>query len=159
MKRQMQDVPWFTKVGLRKMKMPNGLLKYIIDQRNSSSIEHEYCHENHPVFQCSIVNNVSVYNRMKLLRLKDGSADPKIFILNSLHPILEKWCGKKLELNGLFYGIREYSRGAQMMLHVDRLPTHVISAILQVCIRGGILYLILSLVGSLIHPDERIIIA
>ena len=49
-----------------------------------------------------------------------------------LQPILEEWA--KVELNPEFigYGIRRYKRGAQLLLHTDRLETHIISAILQV---------------------------
>ena len=31
-----------------------------------------------------------------------------------------------------FFGMRRYLRGAWMSLHVDRLPSHIISVILQV---------------------------
>ena len=53
-------------------------------------------------------------------------------ILLSLHPILESWTGQKLSKDYVYYGIRRYLRGAYIMSHVDRLPTHVISVILQV---------------------------
>ena len=32
---------------------------------------------------------------------------------------------------GMVYGIRRYLQGASLSLHVDRLDTHVVSAILQ----------------------------
>ena len=53
-------------------------------------------------------------------------------ILLSLRPILESWSGQKLSKDHVLYGIRRYLRGAYFMSHVDRLPTHIISAILQV---------------------------
>ena len=53
-------------------------------------------------------------------------------ILSSLQPILESWSGQKLSQDHVVYGIRRYLRGAYIMSHVDRLPTHVISVILQV---------------------------
>ena len=53
-------------------------------------------------------------------------------ILSSLQPILESWSGQKLSQDHVVYGIRRYLRGASLMAHVDRLPTHIISAILQV---------------------------
>ena len=46
--------------------------------------------------------------------------------------ILENWCGEPLEKNMIMYGIRRYLRGSWMALHLDQLPTHMISAILQV---------------------------
>ena len=51
-------------------------------------------------------------------------------ILSSLQPILESWSGQKLSQDHVVYGIRRYLRGASLMAHVDRLPTHIISAIL-----------------------------
>ena len=53
-------------------------------------------------------------------------------MLNSLKPILEEWCQKKLSKEVVIYGIRRYLRGAWLSLHVDQLPTHIISVILQV---------------------------
>ena len=40
----------------------------------------------------------------------------------------------RLESENIVYGIRRYLRGAWMSLHVDVLPTHVLSAILQVIV-------------------------
>ena len=46
---------------------------------------------------------------------------------------------KSLVNDFTIYGIRRYLRGAWMGLHVDKLPTHIISAILQVHIFGSML--------------------
>ena len=54
-------------------------------------------------------------------------------ISQTLLPILEKWSGQKLSSDPIIYGIRRYLRGAWCLLHVDRLPTHILSVILQVC--------------------------
>ena len=53
-------------------------------------------------------------------------------MLNSLKPILEEWCQKKLSKEVVIYGIRRYLRGAWLSFHVDRMPTHVLSVIMQV---------------------------
>ena len=53
-------------------------------------------------------------------------------ISQTLLPILESWSGKKLSPNPIIYGIRRYLRGARCALHVDQLPTHILSIILQV---------------------------
>ena len=53
-------------------------------------------------------------------------------IVTVVKPIIEKWANVKLSSNATVYGIRRYLRGAWLGLHVDRLPTHVLSAILQV---------------------------
>ena len=45
---------------------------------------------------------------------------------------IEEWCGQELDKKIIFHGIRRYLRGSWMALHLDKLPTHIISAILQV---------------------------
>ena len=49
-----------------------------------------------------------------------------------LQKIMEDWA--KVELNNIFmmYGIRRYTRGAVLLQHVDKIPTHIISVILQI---------------------------
>ena len=73
-------------------------------------------------------------NNTQMLVIQDASYYSLIEteILLSLRPILETWGGQKLSRNHVLYGIRRYLRGAYFMSHVDRLPTHIISAILQV---------------------------
>ena len=57
----------------------------------------------------------------------------RYFIFTKILPILEEWAKVKLDgKNGIMYGIRRYTRGAILLQHTDRLPTHIISAILQV---------------------------
>ena len=45
---------------------------------------------------------------------------------------IEDWCGEELDKKIIFHGIRRYLRGSWVALHLDKLPTHIISAILQV---------------------------
>eukprot|EP01084_Bolivina_argentea_P155978 271796_1 len=59
-----------------------------------------------------------------------------------IKPLLLEWAHqnghaeiKDLEFTA-FYGIREYSRGASLRNHVDRVDTHVFSAILQIAQTG-----------------------
>ena len=53
-------------------------------------------------------------------------------LINSLKPTIEKWSGQKLSENAYLYGIRRYLRGASLGLHVDKLPSHILSVIFQV---------------------------
>ena len=59
-----------------------------------------------------------------------------------MKPLLLEWAHSNghTEIAGLeftaFYGIREYSRGASLRNHVDRVDTHVFSAVLQVAQSG-----------------------
>ena len=53
-------------------------------------------------------------------------------ILQIIKPLLESWSKQKLNANLSIYGIRRYLRGAWLSFHVDRMPTHVLSVIMQV---------------------------
>eukprot|EP00484_Ammonia_sp_Unknown_P006323 CAMPEP_0197055822 /NCGR_PEP_ID=MMETSP1384-20130603/74021_1 /TAXON_ID=29189 /ORGANISM="Ammonia sp." /LENGTH=529 /DNA_ID=CAMNT_0042489545 /DNA_START=21 /DNA_END=1610 /DNA_ORIENTATION=- len=59
-----------------------------------------------------------------------------------MKPVLLKWAHDNghTNISGLeftaFYGIREYSRGASLRNHVDRIDTHVLSAVLQIAQTG-----------------------
>lgn len=49
----------------------------------------------------------------------------------SLKPLLEQWCGEALAPTYV-YGIRTYHHNAVLIMHRDRLDTHIISAIINV---------------------------
>ena len=49
-----------------------------------------------------------------------------------LQKILEDWAKVKLNKSFVTYGIRRYTRGAVLLQHVDKIPTHIISVILQI---------------------------
>jgi hypothetical protein len=64
-------------------------------------------------------------------------------IISTVKPVLESWINGKdrfgsnsdwitLSDQATVYGIRRYLRGVSLNLHVDRLETHIISAILQI---------------------------
>ena len=53
-------------------------------------------------------------------------------IIEIIKPIVENWADTKLSSDITVYGIRRYLRGAWLRLHVDKLPTRILSAILQV---------------------------
>ena len=49
-----------------------------------------------------------------------------------LQKILEDWAKVKLNKIFVLYGIRRYTRGAVLLQHVDKIPSHIISVILQI---------------------------
>eukprot|EP00616_Rhizochromulina_sp_CCMP1243_P006744 CAMPEP_0118976484 /NCGR_PEP_ID=MMETSP1173-20130426/18970_1 /TAXON_ID=1034831 /ORGANISM="Rhizochromulina marina cf, Strain CCMP1243" /LENGTH=473 /DNA_ID=CAMNT_0006926525 /DNA_START=54 /DNA_END=1475 /DNA_ORIENTATION=- len=58
----------------------------------------------------------------------------KTRLASELRPIMAEWSGfedGKLAMTSC-YGIRRYSRGAQLRMHVDTMTTHVVSAIINV---------------------------
>ena len=49
-----------------------------------------------------------------------------------LQKIMEGWAKVKLSKSFVIYGIRRYTRGAILLQHVDKIPSHIISVILQI---------------------------
>ena len=49
-----------------------------------------------------------------------------------LKKIMEDWAKVKLNKSFVMYGIRRYTRGAVLLQHVDKIPSHIISVILQI---------------------------
>ena len=131
-KEQRYKVPTFTKTGVKKKKMPKELHSYILERRNSSDIVYESCLRDNALYPCKLLGNELVIDKMKLLRFVGNDTEVRKKIMNALKPIVEKWSGQKLSSDGICYGIRQYTDGAQLLLHVDRLPTHIFSVILQV---------------------------
>ena len=93
------------------------------------------CPSHDPIFNCQLSFNdtrtMTSSLRMKKIGFRERNKIGRK-IIEYVKPILEKWSGQELKNPGLIYGVRRYLNGASMMLHVDKLPTHVISAILQV---------------------------
>ena len=46
--------------------------------------------------------------------------------------MLETWAQTTLQREAIRYGIRTYLRGSSLLMHVDKLPTHILSVILQI---------------------------
>ena len=61
MKKQMSEVPHFTKNGYKKMKMPGNLHQFLLERRNLSDVSHEDCKTWDPSYNCQkIVKTVAV---------------------------------------------------------------------------------------------------
>ncbi len=117
------------------MSIPEELYRFILDHRRPFDLKPERCppsaHQN-----CDRI----VVEKKKRRKEPSGNTavmgvlEPKVFrdTLNEvLRPILEEWSGVALEPTEM-YGIRRYKDGAWLQLHVDKLRTHVVSAILQI---------------------------
>ena len=57
--------------------------------------------------------------------------DKKRWIAQVMEPLLSEWSGVPLKYSTM-YGLREYVKGAVLKGHVDRIETHIISAIIHV---------------------------
>ena len=132
---QSKRMPAYTQNGYAKMKIPSQLYELINEAKVGSKIVTENC--NDVLQNCERVKEDGTMewkNNSQMLLIKQSSYYSLIEteILLSLRPILESWSGQKLSKDHVVHGIRRYLRGAYFMSHVDRLPTHIISAILQV---------------------------
>merc|ERR1712018_761969 len=99
-----------------------------------------------PAYNCQIIKKVPAvplkntmktrekivkHHRMEKFGFTGNHTEVEMKLYEILNPIVAEWSGQPLEDQGVAFGIRRYLRGAWMSLHVDRLPTHVLSAILQ----------------------------
>ena len=68
---------------------------------------------------------------MEVVPLGPREKEVKEELAEGLRELAELWAGLELELSTV-YGPRRYSRASRLSLHVDRLSTHVISAIVNI---------------------------
>ena len=68
---------------------------------------------------------------MEVVPLGPREKEVKEVLAEGLRELAELWAGLELELSTV-YGPRRYSRASRLSLHVDRLSTHVISAIVNI---------------------------
>lgn len=88
--------------------------------------------ENYPVGSTGI-NTHAVNTTMVSLDLDFPEKDR---IAALIQPLVEEWAGMPLVFTS-FYGIREYHRGAELRMHVDRVATHVFSVIINLHQEGA----------------------
>ena len=134
-------VPRFTKVGFEKQKIPKQLYATILSNRKKllkggAKWKIEYCAEGiqncQRVYESEVAQECHIVSSEKYWFL-DLDVGTKKSIFEQMRPLAEKWIGNKIQLMGTAaYGLRKYTRGATLGGHVDRLDTHVISAILNI---------------------------
>lgn len=129
-----QQINHFTENGYEKMQIPSALYQLILKQRdlNLNRPKDESCdfHGLASNLNCmKIINEKQVMNRVSfLIPIAKSVGD---MIKKKIKSILSKWAKTSLEFQAM-YGIRRYLRGAQLLMHTDKLPSHIISAILQI---------------------------
>ena len=82
-----------------------------------------------------IKNNQMIFGGNK----EDMSKELNGEIIKVVKPLVEKWAKINVSSDAFVYGIRRYLRGAWLALHVDGLPTNVLSAVLQVVLHPSML--------------------
>lgn len=123
----------FTAKGYKLMEIPSTLYKVILEQREVDKMYQEECEKFWHIMNCKkIINNQTIYANNSFM-IPVTNEEVVLNIINSkLRPILQKWAKIDLAENIVVYGIRRYLKGSQLLLHNDKLPTHIISAILQI---------------------------
>jgi len=131
---QREWVPAFTKVGYEKMKIPSSVWKKLSKdyKRVLPRMRRESCILS--VINCQEIQekgDESFLNDVQRTYMMDLSEDTLLTLKNELQPLAESWASIRLEHTST-YGIRRYTNNSWLVAHVDRLGTHVISAILNV---------------------------
>ena len=138
LKYQRKIMPKFTELGFIKKEIPKRVLDVILREKSKHSVP-EGCD---PIIGTSRSINCRKIDDQGRIILKNNS---HLFHFGSdliikkaltyhLKPILSSWTNVTLGDHIIIYGIRRYTRGARLWSHVDKLPTHTISAILQVSV-------------------------
>merc|ERR1712156_7944 len=113
------------------MKIPTFLYQTLLNQRDEASIREENC-ENYLVNCKKQIDGK--YVSMNNTYMMDFSNTYLVLrtLETDLFNILEDFSKVKLNPNGVIYGIRRYTHGSILLEHVDKTPSHIISAILQI---------------------------
>lgn len=123
----------YTDRGYDKMPIPSDLYSLLLTKRQTKQLKSEPCRIS-PYTNCmKTTKNFEKVpkNNVQVMPVGDEK-EVRQSLVKSLHPILEDWCGCRLSKEVVIYGIRRYLRGSWLSLHVDQVPSHIISVILQV---------------------------
>lgn len=118
-------LPIYTKEGFKKIKLPDWLHEDVARFFDANYPRSE------PELSDAIGTFISSEHTPVPARMVELDGHMRSNIRKALLPILEQWVQRKLELTAL-YGIREYRRGATLKMHVDKIETHHVSAIVNV---------------------------
>lgn len=120
-----RKLPVFTREGFRKTAAPAALMQAIsafYQEKRAASL---------PEASDAIGTFIRASDARapaRMIELDDGL---RARISAELQPLLEEWVAKPLRMTAV-YGIREYQRSAVLDMHIDRMETHIVSAILNV---------------------------
>eukprot|EP00854_Cymbomonas_tetramitiformis_P026454 gene26454-32455_t len=119
-------IPKFSKgPGFLKMSMPPELARFLIQfwdtERARSIVPHEW-----------MGSNATNEEAVKMFKVDlDHFPATRVRIVDFVRPMLEWWTERRL-VHTATYGLRIYRRDSVLMRHVDKVETHIASAILQV---------------------------
>ena len=121
----MSALPKFTDEGFMKVQLPAGLHKAVVSYFNERYLISE------PETSDAIGTFISSEHTSVPARMVELDSHMRSVIREAMLPVLEQWVQRKLELTAI-YGIREYRQGATLKVHVDKVETHHVSAIVNV---------------------------
>ena len=78
--------------------------------------------DNEPLVRQKIAAELARRPRVLLLRTRSREASRRRRGDAQVQPLVEAWAGMELK-HTAFYGIREYHRGAELRMHVDKVKT------------------------------------
>jgi prolyl 4-hydroxylase len=120
-----RKVPLYTREGFRKAALAPALAQAI------SNYYHQQISQSQPEQTDAIGRYIRTNDGRTPAHMIELDDNMRAFIGASLLPELEAWVGRKLRITAV-YGIRDYQRGAVLDMHVDRIDTHHVSAIINV---------------------------
>lgn len=125
-------IPKFSEKPFKKEKLPEELYTKIMNEYNSMNFVKYEDIEFHTGHQDYVTDSISIqfsdkpyYNQCIM------SEELKEECKSYIQPLLENWCGTKLEFTSGF-GIRSYVKDSVLHFHRDKVETHVISCIIFV---------------------------
>jgi prolyl 4-hydroxylase len=119
---QPQLVPPVTQDGFLHFKMPESTFAWLKSWYDAEKIAQEVLETSSGPCMNQRVSPSSITHLPQ--RYKDR-------LSNDLRSTLEGWYGGELELTSI-YGVRKYTNGSVLRMHVDTINTHVVSAIINV---------------------------
>jgi prolyl 4-hydroxylase len=122
---QRKIIPLFTRQGFKKLPIPKDLFN-LLQSFYQENKPNEVIEESDAIGR--YIKSDYSQHPASMIEITD---EIRANIMHSLTPLLEKWTGLTLEPSAV-YGIREYKQGATLAMHVDRVETHQISAILNI---------------------------
>jgi hypothetical protein len=124
------QLPRYTEDGYRKITMPDEIYDRLMGFYGRQ--EKTRFTEKWPMDACQ----TNFHEKPMTMVYLDNEARERDAIGRLVEPLLAKWTGTHdLELTS-FYGIREYHRGNELHMHIDRIESHAISAILNIAQEG-----------------------
>ena len=119
----------YSRVGFEKRKTPAHLHEYLKEETRKGSVLPEPCsHSGH--INCAEHEDDEDSAEVNFVKLQDYEHLQNV-LNQSLIEDLSEWSNTSLQFT-FFYGPRVYQRGSRLSLHVDKMSTHIISAIINI---------------------------